>query len=598
MAKGQRPLLPPDEIARLTQIAQSSAADPSAASLRQRAQAILQWHEGLSAGEVARRTTLSENQVRYLWKLYQQKGLDLFMVDAEPIKPTEAAPTATQQAAAVAATEAPGTVTLEQLYSEYKLDLPHAQHIATTALQLFEATQNLHRLPDSARQLVEASALLHDIAVTVDQVNHHSKGRDMILAQPIRGFSLDEQRIIAAATAFHRKKPRLDTDPAYNALPADLKRDALAISAILRVANGLDASQTHSTLIVGIETTTEEILVLVDGPNAPDDADRAQTLSDLWVKAFAVPLRITVAHTADVPLTDRVLPEPSPTLTPRVTVVTAGRAFALRTLDRVNALVTYLNADDLSVLPSLAREISRLSEAAGLADAPDFKREIGWMYEIINSAKLHATFIERLTNATEDSELLRKNAEQMISETRQALMQTLRGLEVKRYRALIADLRMVLTEDIDPNEKALLAYNVGSLLWEQLTELRTIMEFSNSVEEALEATRHLQDRLLAFRELLGAEVGQVLDMISPLESILNNIGTAQTVLSRLQPKQVQVKKGRKTVTEELELDPASQALRNTQAELINMMAESLPAVWNAVSSSLFRRAFALAIASA
>lgn len=586
MSRGQRPLLPPDEVERLKQITKSETG-----TLKLRAQAILLWQEGQSAAETAKRTKLTENQVRYLWRIYKLKGLDLFLIDPDPAHVSDTPPAEVEPAPPA---EAPGTVSLEDLYSAHKIDLAHAQHIQETALKIFDATVNVHRLPESARQLVEATALLHDIAADIDPINHHLKGRDMILAQPIRGFSEDEQRIIACATAFHRKKVKPEADPVFAALPEDLRREALALAAILRTANGLDGSQTKSTLITNIEVSTEDILVVVDGPHAAADAANAQKLADLWLKVFAVPIRFTYNQPVNVELPDRILPEPSPTLSRTVTVVKAGRAFALRTLERIDALLKYIQSNDLTVLPSLARETERLLEATTLADVPDFKKEIAWLHDIIDNARLTAVFIERLSAATEDSDYLRKLAEPQLEAKRAELTSALKQLDMRRYRTLVTDLRLVLLEDIDPNEKARLSFNLGNLLWQQLSSLRTVMEFSTSVSEALEAARGLQDHLIAFREMLGGESAQVLDMLTPLESYLANIYLAQQMLTRLEP--VPVKKGRKTVTPEM--DAASQAMHNAQAELINMLASGLPAAWNAVNGALFRRAFALAIAAA
>jgi hypothetical protein len=128
----------------------------------------------------------------------------------------------------------------------------------------------------------------------------------------------------------------------------------------------------------------------------------------------------------------------------------------------------------------------------------------------------------------------------------------------------------------------------------QLSNLRTVMEQGESVAEALRAVRYLQDQVVAFRELLGSESAQVLDLLTPLESYLSNIFNAQHIITRLEPKPV--KRGRKTVTPDQ--DEASLTLKQRQIELLNMLADGLPAAWTAVNSPLFRRAFALAIASA
>lgn len=159
-------------------------------------------------------------------------------------------------------------------------------------------------------------------------------------------------------------------------------------------------------------------------------------------------------------------------------------------------------------------------------------------------------------------------------------------------------LRLTLNEDIDPNEKALAIYHVGKLLWEQLTALRTVMEQGTSVDDALAAVRRLQDYLVAFRDLLGAEVSQVLDMLTPLENYLAAIQVAQALIARLErlPAAAAPKRGRKKSAPPPP-DAAIEALRASQNELIEMLADSLSSVWASVNSPIFRRAFALAIAA-
>src|SRR5438874_7903660 len=149
MVKAQRILLPPDDEEHLRQLA---ATGPD--RVKQRAQVILDWQEGLTAAEIARHVGLSENQIRYLLRLFRQKGLDLFMIDDSPPVQVEAGPEAPVQVEAEP--EAPGVVTLDALATEYNVNVAHARHIAALAVTLFEATANIHRLPATMRPLLEA----------------------------------------------------------------------------------------------------------------------------------------------------------------------------------------------------------------------------------------------------------------------------------------------------------------------------------------------------------------------------------------------------------------------------------------------------------
>ncbi len=170
MAKGQRSLLPPEEEKQLTELAENGP-DP----LRQRAQAVLAWHDGESVNDTARKTRLSANQVQYLWRAYRTKGLDLFLADADAAPSRPARRTAEQKRSQAAPPTEPG-ITLEALCKANRVNMEHARRVAVLALQLFDATNAIHRLPQSLRSLMEAAAIVHNVGLTADPDNHHTRG--------------------------------------------------------------------------------------------------------------------------------------------------------------------------------------------------------------------------------------------------------------------------------------------------------------------------------------------------------------------------------------------------------------------------------------
>ncbi len=592
MVKGQRALLPPEDEQRLQQLAANGSE-----FLRRRAQVILDWHDGKTAADTARHTRLSENQVRYLWRLYRQKGLDLFMVDDAPISalPETAAhtvqPAPHVQSQSAQPEEVSGAISLAALCSKYPVDMNHARNVVEQSLALFNATVNVHRLPASERALLEAAALTHDIAFKIDAPKHAQLGHDIVLAQPIEGFADDERRMIACMIALHGKKSYADREPAYLQLPQELRYDVLALSAILRIADGLDSSGTQQTTISDVLIKPEEVAVIVDGPEIQADARQAQVKADLWNRVFTKPLRVAAA--SEQAQTVEAMPDLSPELNTTMSVSHAGRAFAQHTLDRIDALIPRVQNGNTALLPSLAREVSRLSEAIVLADAKDFRKEARWLLDAVEEARLAAALVERATIFEDDPYQPEATAlAGKVSEWQAQTQAAIRALDVRRYAKLAADLRLALVEDVDMNEQALIGFHVGSILWGQLAALRDVMEHGTSVIDALDATRRLQDHLIAFRDLLGHEVPQVLDMLSPLEGYLSAIHTTQAILTRLEPEPV--KKGRKKVTPPL--DPAVAVFRDTQMDALNTLADSLPAAWSAVNNVVFRRAFALAVA--
>lgn len=584
MAKGHRALLPPEDEQRLQQLAETETG-----AIRQRALALLAWNDGQTANEAAQRSKLSVNQVQYLLRLYRRKGLDLVLVDSD--EATEKA----QPATSPSPEPEPAGMTLEALCAQYHVDMAHARYVGSLALQIFDATINIHRLPQNLRPILEAAAIVHNVAVEIDQPNHHLRGRDIVMSQAIRGFSDDERRILACTTSFHRKKVRPDAEPVFLELPEELRRDTLALSAILRIADGLDRSVTQTTHITDISIEAEEIVIEVDGLHAAENADQSQKKGDLWDKYFGPPVRVVVAEKSPrtTPVDSKFrLPTLSPEMNPTMSLERASRAFALHAINRVEALLRRVSAGELSLLPSLAREVARLSNALDLAEVKGYKKDLVWLTEAVEKAHIAAALAARagaIADESGDTNLATK-ANAWDKDAHEAI----KALDLERSAKWTRTLRDALNESPQGTERPHVGYYVGTLLWERLAELRQVMEHGESVLEAVNAARRLQDHLVAFRDLLGAEVGQVLDMLTPLESYLSAIFNTQHLLISMEQKPV--RRGRKPAAQPA-VDPALELLKQHMNGHMEILADSLPSVWASVNSAIFRRAFALAVAA-
>ncbi|MBE9475256.1 MAG: CHAD domain-containing protein, partial [Chloroflexi bacterium] len=74
------------------------------------------------------------------------------------------------------------------------------------------------------------------------------------------------------------------------------EHEALTLAALLRIASGLDASQTQGTDIDTIELDSERLLILVNGPQAKIDARKAKKASKLWTRLFEQKVRLQVVY--------------------------------------------------------------------------------------------------------------------------------------------------------------------------------------------------------------------------------------------------------------------------------------------------------------
>ncbi|MCS7061112.1 MAG: CHAD domain-containing protein [Anaerolineae bacterium] len=236
--------------------------------------------------------------------------------------------------------------TIASLCERYRVDLAHADHVARLTVELFDALQRLHRLPPRARDLAEAGAMLHNVGLTVDEPSHHLVGRDIIAAAQLTGFTHAERLMLACITAFHRKTVRPESEQLFQVLNPVQQQETLALSALVRIADGLDYSQTQSTHIDTIELDVSEptkaIRVRVTGAHSHEDAARAEKKSDLW-RALFCPVYVSGRLT-------------SPGLALDHTLAAAGRRILRYHLDQIEPQEWLLAADN----PIPPRQIDRL----------------------------------------------------------------------------------------------------------------------------------------------------------------------------------------------------------------------------------------------
>jgi exopolyphosphatase / guanosine-5'-triphosphate,3'-diphosphate pyrophosphatase len=124
----------------------------------------------------------------------------------------------------------------------FGIDERHALHVASLAVALFEDLAELHALPFSARRVLEAAAVLHDIGNAVSFHKHHKHTFYLVANADMPGFSDHERELVAFVARYHRRstpdRARADLAPLSSAELATVRK----LAAILRVANALDAS--------------------------------------------------------------------------------------------------------------------------------------------------------------------------------------------------------------------------------------------------------------------------------------------------------------------------------------------------------------------
>jgi exopolyphosphatase/guanosine-5'-triphosphate,3'-diphosphate pyrophosphatase len=101
------------------------------------------------------------------------------------------------------------------------------------------------------REWLEYAALLHDIGHHIQENQHHKHTYYLITHAELPGFSLDEIRIIANVARYHRRGVPKASHQGFKLLNVGQRKSVLGLSAILRIADGLD--RTHFSVVKAVK---------------------------------------------------------------------------------------------------------------------------------------------------------------------------------------------------------------------------------------------------------------------------------------------------------------------------------------------------------
>jgi exopolyphosphatase/guanosine-5'-triphosphate,3'-diphosphate pyrophosphatase len=111
------------------------------------------------------------------------------------------------------------------------------------------------------RVLLEAAALLHDVGHLVSYRKHHIHSYQLIMHAERLGLSARDRLLVALISRYHRRSPPRRKHVEYAALPTEDQHLVRRLSAIVRMADGLDRG--HTAPIETLATTlTDETLTI------------------------------------------------------------------------------------------------------------------------------------------------------------------------------------------------------------------------------------------------------------------------------------------------------------------------------------------------
>ena len=149
---------------------------------------------------------------------------------------------------------------VRNLAIQYESDIPHVEHVARLALQMFDSLADTGLITPRAgeRELLWAASMLHDVGMTISYGDHHKHSRYLIESAELYGFRPRERALIAQMTRYHRKGiPKLG---AIEGLAGEGDEELLErCSMILRLAEHLERGRDQAVSEVRLDTNGDGI---------------------------------------------------------------------------------------------------------------------------------------------------------------------------------------------------------------------------------------------------------------------------------------------------------------------------------------------------
>jgi exopolyphosphatase/guanosine-5'-triphosphate,3'-diphosphate pyrophosphatase len=147
---------------------------------------------------------------------------------------------------------------------------PHAHHVRSLALQLFDALGAKLGCRPADRQTLADAALLHDIGYHISYDDHHKHAYHLITHAKFVGVGPEEQLVMANVARYHRgPTPKLRHRP-YARLSREQRQRVCRLSALLRVADGFDRGHVGAVQTLQVRFTDKAVRITpVPDPRAP-----------------------------------------------------------------------------------------------------------------------------------------------------------------------------------------------------------------------------------------------------------------------------------------------------------------------------------------
>jgi exopolyphosphatase/guanosine-5'-triphosphate,3'-diphosphate pyrophosphatase len=206
-------------------------------------------------------------------------GLLLTMIERKPGAPSE---NPHDQQAAV-----------ERFAQNCGTDMEHGKQVARLAGLMLSQLIGRFDLTPADRPLLEAAARLQDVGYLINYDQHHKHSYHLILNSRLPGFKPSELEIVANVARYHRGSEPKKKHDNYRRLSKPDRKRVSKLAALLRIAGGLDRSNSRQVQAVSVLVQKERVLMRVLANENPDvDIWAAQRRAEMFEEVFGLPVTI------------------------------------------------------------------------------------------------------------------------------------------------------------------------------------------------------------------------------------------------------------------------------------------------------------------
>lgn len=148
------------------------------------------------------------------------------------------------------------------LARRYRTDKFHVRHVQKLAERLFDLTEKFHNLGVTERRYLSLAAILHNIGKYVSMYDDGIRAFNIINSAELIGLDDAEKEMVALIACFHNGHVNYD-EPMLSRFTEAERIVILKLTAILAVANSLDAGHKQKLEILSAKTANDKFLLTV-----------------------------------------------------------------------------------------------------------------------------------------------------------------------------------------------------------------------------------------------------------------------------------------------------------------------------------------------